>query len=52
MQYDAARLITGARKGTQRARVYDEIALKTLSTRRHNRKLVIFHSIVNNLKTC
>ena len=46
VQYEAARVICGAIKGTQRVRVYEELALETLSTRRYRRKLLVFQDLV------
>ena len=49
VQYVAARIISGAKKGTLRARVYDEISLELPFNRRLRRKLMIFHGMVYNI---
>ena len=49
IQYDAARLVTGAIKGTNRQSLLDELSWDTLQTRRRIHKLSVFYKITNNL---
>ena len=42
VQYNAALAITGAIRGSSRERLYEELALESLSERRRYRKLVYF----------
>jgi len=45
VQYEAARIITGAWKGTSRAKLYDDLGWETLSDRRTCRKLTLLFEI-------
>ena len=49
VQYEAARLVTGAIEGTSSARLYKELAWKSLSIRRKLHILSQFYKIVKNL---
>ena len=49
VQYEAARLVTGAIKGTGSARLYKELAWESLSSRRKSHLLSQFHKIEKNL---
>ena len=49
VQYEAARLVTGAIKGTSSARLYKELAWESLSSRRKLYLLSQFYKIVKNL---
>ena len=49
VQYEAARLVTGAIKGTSSARLYKELAWESLSNRRKLHLLCQFYKIVKNL---
>jgi hypothetical protein len=49
VQYEAAKLVTGAMKGTSQRKLLDELAWEELKTRRSVHKLVLFFKIVNNL---
>ncbi len=49
IQYESARVITGAMKGTSRSRLLDELAWEDMKTRRSIHKLVLYYKIVNNL---
>ena len=49
VQYRACLAITGAIKGTLRERLYNELELHSLSTRRWRSKLIFFYKIVNSL---
>ena len=49
VQYEAARLVTGAVKGTRSARLYKELAWESLSSRRKLHLLSQFYKIANNL---
>ena len=49
VQYEAARLVTGAIKGTSSARLYKELAWESLSSRRKLHLLSQFYKIVKNL---
>ena len=49
VQYEAARLVTGAIKGTSFARLYKELAWVSLSSRRKLHLLSQFYKIVKNL---
>ena len=49
VQYSAARAITGARKGTSRKKLLEELGWETLDLRRWSRRLVLFYKIVNNI---
>ena len=49
VQYEAARLVTGAIKGTSSARLYKEVAWDSLSSRRKLHLLRQFYKIVKNL---
>ena len=48
VQYNAALAITGTIKGTSRVKVYKELGLETLKTRRWLKKLCCFHKTKNN----
>ena len=49
VQYSAALIITGAKKGTSRERLYKELGLESLCDRRWYCKLVFFYKIVKGL---
>jgi hypothetical protein len=49
VQYEFARVVTGAMKGTGHQRLLEELAWESLKTRRSVQKLVLFFKIVNNL---
>ena len=48
IQLDAARIITGLRRGTSHAILYKELGWVPLSERRKNHKLIHFYKILNN----
>ena len=48
IQYNAALAITGAIKGTSRKKLYKELGLETLKSRRWLKKLCCFYKIKNN----
>ena len=48
VQYNAASAITGAIHGTSREKVYKELSLETLESRRWLKKLCCFYNIKNN----
>ena len=48
IQLDAARIITGLRKGTNHDVLYKETGLSSLASRRKNAKLIQFYKILNN----
>ena len=49
VQYRACLAITSAIKGTLRERLYNELGLHSLSTRRWRSKLIFFYKILNGL---
>ena len=49
MQYEAAKIVTGAMKGTSRRSLLHEIGWEDLKTRRSIHKLKFYFKIVNNL---
>jgi hypothetical protein len=49
LQFEAARLVTGALKGTHRESLLNETAWSTLKARRNDHKLFMMYKIVNNL---
>ena len=49
VEYEFARVVTGAMKGTGHQRQLEELAWESLKTRRSVHKLVLFFKIVNNL---
>ena len=49
VQYRACLARTGAIKGTSRERLYNELGLHSLFTRRWRSKLIFFYKIVNGL---
>ena len=49
VQYEAARLVTGAIKGTSSVRLHEELAWEPLSSRRKLHLLSQFYKIVKNL---
>ena len=49
LQYEAAKLVTGALKGTHRDSLLKETAWITLKERRNDHKLIMMYKIVNNL---
>ena len=49
VQYRASLAITGAIKATSRERIYNELGLHSLSTRRWRSKLIFLYKIVNSL---
>ena len=48
VQYNAALAITGAIKGSSREKIYDELGLESLSSRRYIRRLLTFHKYFTN----
>ena len=48
IQYNAALVITGAIRGTSKEKLYQEIGLEYLSSRRWFRRLCLFYKIINN----
>ena len=49
VQYEAAKVVTGAMKGTSKSRVLEELAWEDMGTRRLIHTLVLFFKIVNHL---
>ena len=49
VQYEAAKIVTGAMKGTSKQRLMQEIGWEDLKTRRAIHKLLLYFKIVNNL---
>ena len=49
VQYEAAKIVTEAMKGTSKQRLMQEIGWKDLKTRRAIHKLLLYFKIVNNL---
>ena len=49
VQYEAAKVVTGAMKGTSKSRVLEKLAWEDMGTRRLIHKLVLFFKIVNHL---
>ena len=47
-QYQAALAITGAWKGTNRDKIYEELGWETLDSRRQCHRLIMFYKIINN----
>ena len=47
-QYEAALAITGAWKGTNRDKIYEELGWETLDSRRQCHRLIMFYKIINN----
>ena len=48
LQYNAALAITGAIRGTSREKIYQELGLEYLSSRRWYKRLCLFYKIINN----
>ena len=48
VQYESAKVVTGAMQGTSKSRLLEELAWKDLKTRRSIHKLVLYFKIVNN----
>ena len=48
-EYEAAKIVTGAMKGTSKQRLMQEIGWEDLKTRRAIHKLLLYFKIVNNL---
>ena len=48
VQYSAALAITGAWRGTSQAKIYAELGLESLSSRRWSRRLTLFYEMMNN----
>ena len=48
-QYQAALAVSGAWKGTNRVKIYEELGWETLDQRRMFRRLVQFYKIMNDL---
>ena len=48
-QYQAALAVSGAWKGTNRNKIYEELGWETLDQRRFFRRLTQFYKIMNNL---
>ena len=49
MQYEAAKFVTGAMKGTSRRSLMHEIGWEDMKTRPSIHKLIFYFKIVNNL---
>lgn len=49
VQYQSAKVVTGAMKGTSKTRLSEELAWEDMKTRRSMHKLVLYFKIVNNL---
>ena len=49
VQYDAAKIITGAIKGTSARKLREELAWVKLQTRRKIHKIIFFHKSVNRM---
>ena len=49
VQYEAARVVTGAMKGTNKRRLLNELCLEDMKTRRFAHKLTLFYKIINSL---
>ena len=49
VQYEAARLVTGAIKGTNRQSLLDELCWDSLKSKRHIHKISLFYKMMNNL---
>ena len=49
VQYEVAKVVTGAMKGTSTSRLLEELACEDLGTWRLIHKLVLFFKIVNHL---
>ena len=49
IQYEAARLVTGAIKGTNRQSLLEELGWVPLKTRRYVHKISMFYKMMNNL---
>ena len=47
IQYNAALAITGAIRGTSKEKIYQELGLEYLSSRRWLRRLCLFHKVLN-----
>ena len=47
VQYQAALAITGARQGSSRSKIYDELGWETISDRRKYRRVLQIHKIRN-----
>ena len=48
LQLDAARIITGAKRGTSHNKIYIESGLETLTCRRENSQLIQFYKMMHN----
>jgi hypothetical protein len=48
IQYESARVVTGAMRGTSRSKLLDELAWENMKTRRSMHKLISYFKIVNN----
>ena len=48
-QYEAARAVSGAWKGTNKIKLYEELGWESLSDRRLSRRFIQFYKIYNNL---
>ena len=49
VQYQAALIVTGCWKGSNRTKVYSDLGWESLSDRRHFRRLSMFYKIKNGL---
>ena len=49
VQYNAGLIVSGCWKGSNKAKIYDELGWEWLSDRRHFRRLSIFYQIINGL---
>jgi hypothetical protein len=48
IQYESARVVMGAMRGTSRSKLLDELAWENIKTRRSMHKLILYFKIVNN----
>ncbi len=48
-QYEAAKIVTGAIKGTSKHCLTQELGWESMSTRRKIHRLILYYKIVNNL---
>jgi hypothetical protein len=49
VQYEAAKIVTGAIKGTSKHHLMQEVGWESMSTRRKIHKLILYCKIINNL---
>ena len=48
VQYEVAKIVTGAIKGTSKHRLMQEVGWESMSTRRKIHRLILYYKIVNN----